>query len=134
MTAAQRTVEAMNQFQLVTVAKFEHAAAAWLLKNRLEEAGIEAFVTDEFIEALKWHFNIVAGGVKVKVRQFNVNDAQEILKSATEGEILKEPEVPIDRVDEEHERNWIQELMWRRINRSCSLKWIFVLGFPLPVV
>ncbi len=64
---------------LSVVASFDHAHAAHLAVQRLEAAGMEAFVQDEYaVGALPFH-NILLGGVKVAVRTERLEEAREVL-------------------------------------------------------
>jgi hypothetical protein len=53
--------------KLVTIATFDQAAQARLAKNALDEAGVQATVTDESLVAMDWLLSNAIGGIKVQV-------------------------------------------------------------------
>ena len=65
--------------RLVTIAAFGDSARAHLAVARLEAEGIDAFLADENIGAMAWHYNIATGGIKVQVRSSDADRAAELL-------------------------------------------------------
>jgi hypothetical protein len=53
--------------------------AAQLLQGRLGAEGIESYLPDEVVAAQTWHLNCAMGGIRVQVRQADLERAKEIL-------------------------------------------------------
>ncbi len=68
--------------ELITIANFSHAIEAHLSKMRLESEGIECFIADEFTVAANWLFSNAIGGVKLNVKESDVEGALEVLQQA----------------------------------------------------
>ena len=68
--------------RLVRIAEFAHVMDAYLLKTRLEAAGIECFVADDITIGTNWLYSRAVGGVKVNVQESSVERALEILREA----------------------------------------------------
>lgn len=62
-----------------TVATFENAAEAHILKAKLESEGVECFLFDENTVSINPLYNISVGGIKLKVHQEDVPKVQAIL-------------------------------------------------------
>ena len=70
---------------LVTVATFPEAMEAHIYRNRLEADGIPCVLADEnIISNQPWH-SIAYGGVKLRVREQDVEIAQEIINEIRHG-------------------------------------------------
>lgn len=65
---------------LITLKTFDDAIKAHILRNTLESEGIECFIADENIVTINPLFSNAVGGVKLKVNDFDLEKAQEILK------------------------------------------------------
>jgi hypothetical protein len=74
--------------ELVTLKTFESAIDAHILRSRLSNEGITAFVFDENIMTLNPLYNIMVGGIKLKVSQADVEKATNILQSIEGGPLL----------------------------------------------
>jgi hypothetical protein len=66
--------------RLVTIATFDQAAQARLAQNALQEAGIQAAVSDEAIVAMDWLLSNAVGGIKVQVREEDAERAVAVLE------------------------------------------------------
>ena len=66
---------------LTIVAKYGTPEEAHLIRNRLEAAGIRAFLEGEVTSAWAWHFANALGGVKVLVPEEDAGQAEKILDS-----------------------------------------------------
>ncbi len=64
---------------LVTVATFTYPGEAHLASARLESEGVPAFVADEYVITMNWLYSTALGGVKVQVRDCDVELAAAIL-------------------------------------------------------
>ncbi len=76
--------------KLVTVAAFNMPYQAHLAKARLETADIPVFIRDEHLISINQLYSPALGGVKVQVPEDNLKEAQEILDSAPDVELLDE--------------------------------------------
>lgn len=66
--------------ELVTLKTFENAIEAHLLRSRLANEGVTSFIFDENIMTLNPLYNIMVGGIKLKVPDVDFDRAQEILR------------------------------------------------------
>ncbi len=64
----------------VTVATFNLAHQAHLVKGKLESEGIPCIITDEHTITMNWFYSYALGGIKVKVLEINYQKALRILK------------------------------------------------------
>jgi len=64
---------------LVTVRQFTNVSDALLAKGVLDSAGVEAFLADENIVRVDWFYSNLVGGVKVQVKEEDVDAANEVL-------------------------------------------------------
>lgn len=67
---------------LITIKTFTHPSELLILKGRLESEGIECFVKDELITQIIPLYSNAVGGVKLQVKESDVEKAMEILKDA----------------------------------------------------
>ena len=65
--------------ELVTIRQFRDLPEALLAKGSLESAGIECFLADENLVRLDWFISNFIGGIKLKVRVADVENARKIL-------------------------------------------------------
>lgn len=77
------------QSKWVTIATFDVPHQAYLLKSRLEAADIPVFLRDEHVSRLYLYAGGL-GGVKVQVLNTHLKEAQEILSSVPDVELLDE--------------------------------------------
>jgi hypothetical protein len=66
--------------EIVTLVRFGELPAAQLLCGRLESEGIESFIPDAIMAAQTWHLNRAIGGIRVQVRQSDLERAKLILE------------------------------------------------------
>ena len=66
--------------KLITIATFSQEIEAHLSKIRLESEGIECFIADEYIVTMNWLYSNAVGGVKLKVKESDVERTIEILR------------------------------------------------------
>jgi hypothetical protein len=66
--------------EIVTLTRFGDLSTAQLLCGRLDAEGIECFIPDEIMAAQTWHLNRAIGGIRVQVRQADLERAKEILE------------------------------------------------------
>jgi hypothetical protein len=65
--------------ELVTIRQFRDLPEALLAKGSLESTGIECFLADENLVRLDWFISNLIGGIKLKVRAADVENARKIL-------------------------------------------------------
>jgi tetratricopeptide (TPR) repeat protein len=81
--------ELAAQGRLVTIATFSYPTEAYIPKTKLESAGIWAFIADEYLVMMNWLYSNAIGGVKLQVREADVERALSVL-SLTKDDV--EPE------------------------------------------
>ena len=60
---------------MVTIRSFPDVMQAWLARSSLESAGIECYLVDDNMVRLDWGISIVLGGVKLRVKPEDAEDA-----------------------------------------------------------
>ena len=65
--------------ELVTLTHCDQLIAAQLLCGRLDAEGIECFIPDEHMANQTWHLSRAIGGVRVQVRQVDLERARLVL-------------------------------------------------------
>jgi len=65
--------------ELVTLTRCDQLIAAQLLCGRLGAEGIEGFIPDENMANQTWHLSRALGGIRVQVRQGDLERARQIL-------------------------------------------------------
>jgi hypothetical protein len=79
------------EFQdLVTIRQFRDLPEAILARGVLESAGIEAFLADDNIVRMDWFISNLVGGIKLKVRNEDLETANEVLLAPAPGELPPE--------------------------------------------
>jgi hypothetical protein len=71
--------EELELRNLVTIRQFRDLPEALLAKGSLESAGIECFLADENLVRLDWFISNFIGGIKLRVRPQDAENAQKIL-------------------------------------------------------
>jgi hypothetical protein len=71
--------EEMELRELVTIRQFRDLPEALLAKGSLESSGIECFLADENLVRLDWFISNLIGGIKLKVRAADVENARKLL-------------------------------------------------------
>ncbi len=71
--------EELELQELVTIRQFRDLPEALLAKGSLESSGIECFLADENLVRLDWFISNLIGGIKLKVRAADVENAQKLL-------------------------------------------------------
>jgi ribosomal protein S27AE len=107
---------------LVTVAGFSQAPEAYVAKGLLEAEGIWAFVADEYTVTANWLYSRALQGVKLQVRESDLEAARRILGLEEEAEVPEEERCPLC---------GSTNIQYRRFSsRWVFLSWL-LLGFPL---
>jgi hypothetical protein len=82
--------ESPSPDDVVTLARFGELTAAQLLRGRLDAEGIECLLPDEVMAAQTWHLQGAIGGIRVQVRQADLERAKEILAEPGAADLLAE--------------------------------------------
>ena len=117
---------------LVTIATFSHPTEAYIPKTKLESEGIWAVVMDGDTVAANWLYSNAIGGVKLRVKAEDVEQALEILDR--EAEPLEWDEEEFGEPDEEEICPACGSL--NTTYERYAMGWLFlswlILQFPLP--
>ena len=119
--------EASHMADFVTVAAFDAAPEAHVIKSLLEQAGISVFLSNEHLVGLQWHAGTM-GGVEVQVPAERATDALDVLRAAFP--------VPADNAREDEQDTGIcphcggNDLECTRSGPLAALS--LALGIPLP--
>ncbi len=65
--------------KLITLKRFDNPVQANILKTRLEHEGIDCYLHDENLLTLNPFFNVMVGGIKVKISDADQEQAQIVL-------------------------------------------------------
>jgi len=76
---------------LVTVRSYRDPIDAEIAKTRLEDAGIRAFVFDQYVVGIQWLYSRAIGGVKVEVEESDLDHAARVLGEDRSGDVAEEP-------------------------------------------
>src|SRR4030042_4972559 len=66
--------------RLFTVISCSHPWEAYIYKTKLEFEGIKCCIADEYIVIMNWLYSTAVGGVKVKVKESDVDNAIKLLR------------------------------------------------------
>lgn len=129
-------MESTKEEKLVTVASFTDVIEAKIVQSMLEAEGITCYVQDENIIGMNWMYSAAVGGVKLKVRESDKDEALVLLS-----ENVRIEEVPAFFPDEQVKGSadtlicptcGSDDVIKEQVSkRAFFLTWIF-LGFPLP--
>lgn len=108
--------------KLITIARFSQAMEAYLSKGRLESEGIECFIADEFTTT-SWLLANALGGVKLNVRESDIERALEVLQIDTVEAGADEPRCP---------ECASPDINYEKCSRRVVFASLLLLGFPLP--
>lgn len=81
--------------ELITIKTFDNAIDLHIVKGRLESEAITCFVFDEHIVSVNPLYNITVGGIKLKVREEDVQKAITVLKEIEASPLTTEQDLPI---------------------------------------
>lgn len=85
-----------EQFDLITFRTFDNAINAHIIKTRLESEEIECYLFDENISTLNPLYNLTIGGIKLKIKSTDLEQAEEIVKESESPELLDEDNKKIE--------------------------------------
>ncbi|MGA9352303.1 MAG: DUF2007 domain-containing protein [Terriglobales bacterium] len=116
--------------EFVTLRQFRDLPEALLAKSTLESAGIEALLADDNMIRLDWFYSNLLGGIKLKVREKDAEDANQILNQPIpeflDVEGLGEYEQP------KCPRCQSLDVSFQELNKALSYGSAY-LGIPIPV-
>lgn len=69
---------------LVTLATFDSAPEAHIVKGLLESAGIPSFIHNEYLVGVQWLYSTAVGGVQVQVLEKDLETALYLLCTAVD--------------------------------------------------
>ncbi|QEG21506.1 putative signal transducing protein [Mariniblastus fucicola] len=127
----------MPNLSLVKVATYDDPIIAHLSRNRLETAGITAFLDGEHHIAMDWMIANAVGGVKLLVAADDAEQAAQILSESLSSENVS-PTGP-DRTDKLEREDCCPacgsgDTHRERLHRKLIFLSILLLGVPLPFV
>jgi len=116
--------------EFVTLRQFRDLPEALLAKGSLESAGIEALLADDNMIRLDWFYSNLLGGIKLKVRAEDAEDANQILSQPIPGFVdveglgeYEQPKCP---------RCQSLDITFQELNKALSYGSAY-LGIPIPV-
>ena len=118
--------------ELITIANFSQVMEAHLSKMRLESEGIECFIADEFTVASNWLFSNAIGGVKLNVKESDVERALAVLQQAPVDMDTVEVGVEIEENEPRCPECSSPDINYERFSRRAVFASWLLLGFPLP--
>ena len=78
------------KMELKTIKTFDDSVEAHLMQSRLENEGIQSFVFDDNIIGVNPLFNITVGGIKLKVDETDVDQANSIIGTYLDSRVKNE--------------------------------------------
>jgi hypothetical protein len=72
----------MNHDKFITVLTFTQPSELYVIRARLESEGIESLVLNELSSQLRPFFSDAVGGIKLQVKEVDLDKTVEILKEA----------------------------------------------------
>jgi tetratricopeptide (TPR) repeat protein len=117
---------------LVTIATFSQATEAYVLKTKLEAEGIWSLVADEHLVTWNWLYSNALGGVKLRVREVDVERALEVLGLESLGTESEEEELDIEDDESRCPNCNSFNIHYERYARRPQFASWLLLGFPIP--
>ena len=118
--------------ELVTLKSFDNSIDAHLVKSKLESEEISCFLFDENIVNLNPLYNVLVGGIKLKIHKLDANKAALILSEIEESSLANEQGVviqcPICESDQIH--NGFKSMKGARGILSAIISF-FLMVFPI---
>jgi len=117
---------------LVTFEHFRDVPEALLAKGKLESAGIDCILADGNLVRMDWLLSNAIGGIRLQVREDDLEDARTILEEPIPpefnedelGEAFAQPRCP---------RCYSLDIGFEKINRFWTYSLWLILSFPIPV-
>jgi hypothetical protein len=126
------SVDKVEKCELVTIRQFRDLPEGLLAKGALESAGIESYLADDNMIRLDWFISNLLGGIKLKVRKEDADEALRVLNQpipedfeVEDSEKYQQPRCPrCGSLDINHEAG---------LDRRFALPTLWVSGIPIPV-
>jgi hypothetical protein len=117
---------------LVTVASFSEPLQAHLASTKLEAEGIECCISDENIVGMYWLYSQAVGGVKLQVREKDVERARLMLQLPQE---QKDAVVEKEEIQQKESGTCCpkcssEEIEYEKYSKKAFYLTILFLGFP----
>ncbi|MEK7449779.1 MAG: DUF2007 domain-containing protein [Planctomycetota bacterium] len=123
---------ATNPEKFVTIAVFDNSTAANFYKSRLEAEGIDCFIEDEHIVNMYWFYWNAVGGIKLKVKESDIQKVKEILYDKTTSTEPISDEFPVTEGFHCPKCN-STSVYYEKLNRRLSFLAVLLVGIPLPI-
>ena len=127
--------------ELITIADFSHPTEADPVVAWLESEGIECFVTNEHTVTMNWLWSNAIGGVGVRVRAADVEQANEILQVILSPDAIRDESASADsEADYESDDNseircpecGSESVSYEKFSRRLVFASWAILSVPLP--
>jgi rubredoxin len=69
-----------DEIKLITLRTFDNSINAHITKTRLEAEGVECVLFDELINTLNPLYNVTVGGIKLQIKDSDLDKAELIMK------------------------------------------------------
>jgi hypothetical protein len=120
----------IDPYKLVNIQKFSQSLEAHIMKSKLESEGIECFLEDDHSVAVNWLYSNAIGGVKLKVRDSDADNAQKIISRMEAGQaVIPSKGVKTKEICPHCDSKDIHYEKYAR--RAIFLSWL-LLSIPLP--
>ncbi len=116
----------MNQ-DFVTVQTFSNPVLAHMVRNRLEEEGVRAFLANEALVSTVWHLSNAIGGIRLQVAAADAERAAALLAEAPLAQAGEELQASAGMEETEPSATPREELA----DRALGIAFIGILLFPL---
>ena len=131
----------MKPEKLVTVGQFSLGVEAHICKTKLESEGIQCFIQDENLIAVNWLYSNAIGGVKLQVKESDVENVRKIfagldevsLHNESESELRQQSCPKCNSTDTRYGKFARKPALWSWIILSILWSWVF-LGILLPFI
>ncbi len=109
----------------ILLTSFSQSVEAHLARSILESEGIDVTIEDEHIVNMNWFYSNAVYGVKLKVRENEIEKAKKILEEKCKIEDNEEIKCP--KCDSDDVENY-------KLPRRLFYLSIFLLGLPIPFI
>ena len=125
-------VHKKRNLELITIKTFDNSIEAHMVKSKLESESIMCFLFDENIVGLNPLYNVMVGGIKLKIKKSDIRRSTEIIAEAEknnltndQGEIIQCPKCESDDI-----YSWFKSMKGPKGIISAILAFLFMV-FPI---
>lgn len=120
---------------LIVIGQYDKAEMAHIDRIALESACIKAVLTEENTVSANWFYTIFAGGIKLLVRQKDLEQARQILQDVRNNPAVDENGLPVFKKDEGFvcPACGSAKIDFETYSRKWLVLSLFVFEIPLPV-